>query len=147
RAVFQPIVELESARTIAYEALARGPEGSHFERPTRLFGYAYQTGRSAELDWVCRATAVSAAMAAGMPRHVTLFINAEPASLRTRCPPDLLETVQDGARDLTIVVELTERYLSRDPAGVLDAVAAARAAGVGVAIDDVGAEPASLAMM
>jgi EAL domain-containing protein (putative c-di-GMP-specific phosphodiesterase class I) len=147
RAVFQPIVELESARTIGYEALARGPEGSHFEQPTRLFEYAYRTGRSAELDWVCRASAVAAAIAAGMPRHVTLFINAEPASLRTNCPPDLLETVQDGVRDLTIVVEITERYLSRDPAGVLDAVAAARASGVGVAIDDVGADPASLAMM
>jgi EAL domain-containing protein (putative c-di-GMP-specific phosphodiesterase class I) len=36
---------------------------------------------------------------------------------------------------------------ARDPAGVLDAVAAARAGGVGVAIDDVGADPASLAMM
>jgi EAL domain-containing protein (putative c-di-GMP-specific phosphodiesterase class I) len=108
-----------------------------------LFEYAYRTGRSAELDWVCRASAVAAAIAAGVPRHVTLFINAEPASLRTNCPPDLLETVQDGVRDLTIVVEVTERYLSRDPAGVLDAVAAARASGVGVAIDDVGADPAS----
>lgn len=147
RAVFQPIVELETGRTIGYEALARGPAGSHFEQPTRLFEYAYQADRSAELDWVCRASAVSAAMAAGMPRHVTLFINAEPATLRTRCPPDLLDTVEDGSRNLDIVVELTERYLAHDPAAVLDAVAAARAAGVGVAIDDVGAEPASLAMM
>jgi EAL domain-containing protein (putative c-di-GMP-specific phosphodiesterase class I) len=147
RAVFQPIVELESGHTIGYEALARGPAGSHFEQPKTLFEYAYRTGRSAELDWVCRASAVAAAMAAGMPREVTLFINAEPASLRTPGPPDLFDTVRDGSRSLNIVVELTERYLSRDPASVLDAVAAARAAGVGVAIDDVGADPASLAMM
>lgn len=65
RAVFQPIVELESGQTTGYEALARGPEGSHFEQPTRLFEYAYQTGRSGELDWVCRASAVAAAMRLG----------------------------------------------------------------------------------
>jgi EAL domain len=86
-------------------------------------------------------------MAAAMPHEVTLFINAEPASLRTRCPADLLDTVRAGSRNLNIVVELTERYLSRDPAGVLNAVAAARADGVGVAIGDAGAYPASLAMM
>ena len=42
---------------------------------------------------------------------------------------------------------MTERYLSRDPAGVLDAIVVARAEGVGIAIDDVGADPTSLAMM
>jgi EAL domain-containing protein (putative c-di-GMP-specific phosphodiesterase class I) len=32
------------------------------------------------------------------------------------------------------VIELTERYLAHDPAAVLDAVAAARAEGLGIAI-------------
>ena len=99
--MFQPIVDLESGQTIAYEALARGPEGSHFEAPTRQFEHAYQSGRSAELDWVCRASA----MAAGMPRKVTLFINAEPASLRVDCPADLVDTVRLGTQRLNVVVE------------------------------------------
>ncbi len=77
----------------------------------------------------------------------TLFVNAEPASLSTACPPDLQEAIRTGMSQLNIVVELTERYLANDPAAVLDAVAVARAEGLGIAIDDIGVEPASLAMM
>jgi EAL domain-containing protein (putative c-di-GMP-specific phosphodiesterase class I) len=145
--VFQPVVELASTRVVGYEALARGPEGSYFEGPARLFAYAYQAGRSVELDWVCRAAALRTALEAGLPYEFTLFVNAEPASLRTDCPPDLLDTVLSAHKRLKIVAELTERHLTDDPAGVLTAVSVARAAGVGIAIDDIGAEPASLAMM
>ncbi|HEV2896177.1 MAG TPA: EAL domain-containing protein, partial [Actinomycetota bacterium] len=42
---------------------------------------------------------------------------------------------------------MTERAVARDPGGLLGAVARARAVGWGVALDDVGAEPASLAVM
>jgi hypothetical protein len=76
-----------------------------------------------------------------------LFVNVEPATLRTDCPPDLLETIAMGTRSLNVVLELTERYLIDDPAGVLEAVRVARVDGLGIAIDDVGADPASLAMM
>jgi hypothetical protein len=54
---------------------SRGPGGSAFEQPSALFEFGYRSGRSAELDWVCRASAIAAAMAAAMPREVTLFIN------------------------------------------------------------------------
>jgi len=145
--VFQPIVDLASTQVMGYEALARGPDDSHFAMPTAMFQYAYQAGRAFELDWVCRAAAFRAALTAALPSDLTLFVNAEPAALRTECPPDLLETIRAGISQLNIVVELTERYLTDDPAAVLDAVAAARAEGLGIAIDDIGAERSSLAMM
>jgi EAL domain-containing protein (putative c-di-GMP-specific phosphodiesterase class I) len=145
--LFQPVVDLTSSQIVGFEALARGPENSAFAMPTAMFDYAYEIDRAVELDWVCRAAAVRAAMSAALPHDFTLFVNAEPASLRTACPPDLLETIRTGASQLNIVVELTERYLANHPAAVLDAVAAARAQGLGIAIDDIGAEPASLAMM
>ena len=113
----------------------------------RCSEYAYQAGRAFELDWICRAAAFRAALNAALPPDFTLFVNAEPAALRAECPPDLLETIRTGVSQLNIVVELTERYLAHDPAAVLDAVAAARAEGLGIAIDDIGAEPASLALM
>jgi EAL domain-containing protein (putative c-di-GMP-specific phosphodiesterase class I)/DICT domain-containing protein len=146
-AVFQPVVDLASSQVMGFEALARGPINSPFAMPTAMFEYAYHAGRAFELDWICRAAAFRAALNASLPPDFTLFVNAEPAALRTECPPDVLETIRTGTRKLNIVVELTERYLAHDPAAVLDAVAAARAEGLGIAIDDIGAEPASLAMM
>jgi len=46
-----------------------------------------------------------------------------------------------------VVVEFTERALGADPAVLLDSVDRVRRLGWGVALDDVGAEPASLAFM
>jgi EAL domain-containing protein (putative c-di-GMP-specific phosphodiesterase class I) len=146
-AIFQPVVDLASSRVVGFEALARGPHDSPFAMPTAMFAYGYQTGRAFELDWICRAAAFRAALDAALPPDFTLFVNVEPAALRTECPSDLLETIRSGVSELNIVVELTERHLADDPAAVLDAVASARAEGLGIAIDDVGAEPASLAMM
>ncbi|MFZ5462345.1 MAG: hypothetical protein ACOZB1_02185, partial [Pseudomonadota bacterium] len=38
--VFQPLVSMETGQVYAYEALIRGPDGSEFHRPDRLFGAA-----------------------------------------------------------------------------------------------------------
>jgi EAL domain-containing protein (putative c-di-GMP-specific phosphodiesterase class I) len=50
-------------------------------------------------------------------------------------------------RERARVMEVTERAAARDPAGLLAAVARARAVGWRVALDDVGAEPGSLAVL
>ena len=44
-------------------------------------------------------------------------------------------------------MEFTERALTRDPAELLRTVARVRELGYGVAVDDVGADPASLALL
>jgi hypothetical protein len=54
---------------------------------------------------------------------------------------DLWPVVDVAERRLRVVMEVTERAVARDPAGLLGAVARARAVGWGVALDDVGAEP------
>lgn len=146
-AVFQPLVDLHSGRLAGYEALARGPAGTRWESPDALFTAAAAAGRVPELDWACRAAAYRAAMAAGLPDDMPLFVNVEPVSVGTPCPPHLAETVRAAAGRLRIVYEVTEREVARDPAGLLAAVTLARAASAGIALDDVGAEPASLAMM
>jgi diguanylate cyclase (GGDEF)-like protein/PAS domain S-box-containing protein len=48
---------------------------------------------------------------------------------------------------LTVILELTERALTTQPAQLLQTVARVRALGWGVALDDVGADPASLALL
>jgi EAL domain-containing protein (putative c-di-GMP-specific phosphodiesterase class I) len=132
---------------LGYEALARGPVGSALESPAALFGAAWRAGRVAELDWTCRAAAFTEAIRGGLGPPLTLFVNAEPVSLGVACPDDLKAAIEQAKARLRVVVEVTERALAGDPARLLATVAQARQAGWGVALDDVGAAPATLAVL
>ncbi|GAA0741939.1 EAL domain-containing protein [Dactylosporangium roseum] len=150
--VFQPIVRLDSwwrkrHEVVGYEALTRGPAGTPWESPLELFDAAAERGRRAELDWICRATAYRAAMDAGLPYGLTLFVNTEPQALDVPCPPDLAPTILDAQLRLRVVAEMTVRAIGHDPSALLTAAEAGRAAGWGIALDDVGAEPASPALL
>ena len=150
RAVFQPVINLADRHVVAYEALARGPLGSPHESPAALFAAAAAADRVTELDWACRAAAFAATRGPNGPRlpaSVPLFVNCEPASMRSPCPPDLQSGILAAEAELNVVMEVTERDIAKDPAGLLSAVGRAREQRWGVALDDVGAEPASLALM
>jgi EAL domain-containing protein (putative c-di-GMP-specific phosphodiesterase class I) len=150
RALFQPVVDLANGQVVGYEALARGPVGSPYESPIALFAAAQRLDRTSELDWLCRAAAFEAALADGgsqLAGAVPLFLNCEPSALGTPCPADLQSIVDAAQRRLHVVMEVTEREIARDPAGLLSAVAHAREGLWGVALDDVGAEPDSMALM
>src|SRR5665213_507809 len=75
RAVFQPIVDLDTEAVVGYEALSRGPAGSALESPGALFGAASAAGLSTELDWVCRGSALRAALGADIHKSRAIFIN------------------------------------------------------------------------
>ncbi|GGM59860.1 EAL domain-containing protein [Dactylosporangium sucinum] len=150
--VFQPVVRLDAwhrkrHETVGYEALTRGPAGTPWEQPLALFAAAAERGRLAELDWICRATAYRTAIDAGLPPGLTLFVNAEPAALGVPCPPDLAPAILDAQLRLRVVTEMTERSIGRDPSALLTAAEACRGSGWGVALDDVGVEPACLAVL
>lgn len=146
-AVYQPIVDLERREVVAYEALARGPEDSHLGRPERLFEVARASGRVVELDWACRAAALRGARDSGIRPPHTLFINVEPDVAGVPAPPALRELLDWARAELHMVVELTERALTARPAGVLAGVPFLRGAGVAIALDDVGVDARSLALM
>ena len=145
--LFQPLIDLESRHVLGYEALARGPMGSALESPAALFGAAWRAGRVAELDWACRAAAFTEAVRGGLVPPLTLFVNAEPVTLGVACPDDLRPAIDLAEGRLRVVVEVTERAVAGEPARLLATVAQARKAGWGVALDDVGAAPASLAVL
>ena len=140
--VFQPMVDLTTGGTRAYEALARGPRGHRLEAPDALFGAARASGLLPALDAICVAAALESAGAGGLRWPWTLFINIEPDSHSIDVLPGLA-----GAASAPIVVELTERALADDPAEVLATVALIRRLGWGVALDDVGVDPDSLALL
>ncbi len=147
RAVYQPIVELNTGRTVAFEALARGPQSTPLESPVALITAAHAEGRTAELDWACRAAAVRGALDAGMRRPMALFVNVEPSVIDSPMPDDLIELVATADRTLRIVVEITERALRADPAAILNAVSWIREQGWEIALDDVGVAQESLAFL
>ena len=144
---FQPLVDLEGGHVMGYEALIRGPRGSALERPDALFAAARDEGRVTELDCHCRIAAFRAAEAAGLGAGNTLFVNLEPAAVGRNAPSDLHGAALTGPPGARVVIEITERSLTSDPAGLMRAVADLREQGFGIAIDDVGADDRSLALM
>ncbi|WP_246063574.1 diguanylate cyclase domain-containing protein [Blastococcus colisei] len=146
RSVFQPIVELDTGRVVAYEALARGPEGL-LQRPDLLFAAARDAGRLAELDEICRAAAFQGAVDQGLLAPLTVFVNVEPEILDSAPMDDLLAIAEGAPRSLRIVLEITERALAARPAELLRTVERVRSLGWGVAVDDVGADSMSLAFL
>ena len=147
RSVFQPIVDIDTLRPVAYEALARGPQGSALEPPAVFLPAAYEAGLAAEMDWACRRAAYQGALDAGLDGQTTLFVNVEPATLGTEAPAHVAEVQARAVKQLRVVLEVTERAITSRPAEMMAAAQWARAHGWGVAIDDLGAEPGSLALL
>lgn len=133
--VFQPIVSLSDETVIGYEVLTRWPELDD-PHPTDVFARAENTGRTDELEGRCTASALRNALDAGVGRDSWLFINTEPSVSAI--------AAIDGQR---LVVELTERRLLERPGALLRKVDALRAQGYTIALDDVGAQPDSLALL
>ena len=142
---FQPIVELQSGDVVGYEALARWEAPGL--GPGTAFDAARAAGRLAELDWACRLAALRAALDADLGAGHSLFVNVEPETLGAPPPPAARAVLDEAARRLRVVVEFTERALTHRPADLLRVIDRVRGMGWGVALDDVGAAPESLALL
>jgi EAL domain-containing protein (putative c-di-GMP-specific phosphodiesterase class I) len=139
-------VDRSRNQVVGFEALARGPQGP-LRSPAQLFKAARRRGRLGELDWVCRATAFRAMLNADLPRSLSLFVNVEADSLIEACPDDLLPTIVEAESRLRVFIDIAGPTLTRYPSQVLETVRRARAAGWGVALDDLEFSPAGVAML
>lgn len=142
---YQPIVDIARGEVVAFEALARWPDLG--VSPDVAFAAARHAGRVVELDWACRMAAIDGALQQGLGREIALFVNVEPSALGTRQPAGANRTLHAATSELRVVLELTERSLAMRPAELLRLVEWARAHRWGIALDDVGALPESLALL
>lgn len=141
---FQPIVSLPEETTVGFEALARWPELPSCE-PEQVFDHAAATGALETLDRLCTDAAISMALSTQLRRGTLLCVNAEPS---TRYDGREGDPVLARAHDeLTLMFEITERSLLAHPHSLIRKVAALRADGFAIALDDVGAHPDSLALL
>ena len=145
RTLVHPVFNIETMEVIGYEALSRGPEGSEFERPDKLFAVAYDADLVMRLERVCRKRALEAA--AGMPDDRLFFINIEPEAVSD---PQLRDMVSSALATPSaidpkrIVLEITERAAIADFAAFRSTLEYVRALGFSVAVDDAGAGYGSL---
>lgn len=139
RTALQPIVELRDTAPlpVAYECLTRGPAGSNLENAQVLFEYVRLKHDEAAVDRACIANALrSVEWSSG----TSLSLNVHAATLGRDAGfvQFLLSTASAcGIDPRHLIVEIVE-YAPVWNDMVLAAVAALRAAGVRIAIDDIG---------
>ena len=139
RTVYQPVFDLRDGSVIGYEALVRGGPGSDLESPAQLFAAARTADLVAEFDAALREAAVRG-FALNGSGPFALFLNAAAEKLG-----DAAERIPSTRQ--TVVIEITEQALVANPDTLLHALTRFRTQGWGVAIDDVGADSRSLALM
>ncbi|MHB1351850.1 MAG: GGDEF domain-containing protein [Thiobacillus sp.] len=146
-ALLQPIIDLQEGWVMGYEALTRGPSNSPLHAPHALFRAAGRHGRHAALDRACAAVALDTF--AQLNLHGKLFVNLSPSSLLDTnfAPETLLTTLAaSGLCGDQLVIEITENADGLDYGPLREAVAKLRAAGIEVAMDDLGEGFSSLRM-
>ena len=137
RPVYQPIMELETGRVIAYEALSRFPGDDGAYTADRWFADAWELGLGVDLELL--AVRITSGALEEIPEHVALCINASPAAIAAeRFIPSL------GNRLDRIVVEVTEHFGIEDAGDLRMGLGPLRTEGGRTAIDDFGAGFASL---
>lgn len=153
--VYQPIVDLETGRTVSVEALTRWQHPQLGEvSPAEFVPVAEETGLVVTLGaWVLRE-------ACGMLAHWrridpenapdTVSINTSRAELGLgeRFLSQVRTALEEsGLPPACLQVEVTEREVMRDPATSLRLVRALRGLGVSLAMDDFGTGTSSLACL
>ena len=146
---FQPIVSVETPGAVyGYESLLRGVTGEGLMAPLPLFEVAGGLKMRGQLDSRARQTAISEAARAGL--NSRLFLNCLPSALDD--PQEALRAItqtvdEAGLRREQIVLEIVESECVEDANALRAGLELFRRAGVGVALDDLGAGYASLHLL
>jgi EAL domain-containing protein (putative c-di-GMP-specific phosphodiesterase class I) len=138
--VFQPIVELRQRSVLGYEALSRGPAGSVYQMPLRLFEMAAEADLVFELDRKCRRRALVSA--SNLPHAAKLFVNVFPSAMYDPEFQGQALVALAEAHGLTpdrVVLEITEKSAIENYGVFVEALVELTRHGFAIAVDDVGA--------
>jgi EAL domain-containing protein (putative c-di-GMP-specific phosphodiesterase class I) len=133
--VAQPIVKLVDGRIVSHELLVRGPRGP-LRCPDDLFRFCQEQDILQAMDLRCLKRCVETARAAGLSRY---HVNIMPATLLQTPTPQLVRVLRgaDGTNG-HCCLEISEQQLLSDPSVLVGSVRELQAAGLQIAIDDVG---------
>lgn len=148
RLVYQPIIDAQSGDTTGFEAFARwSPDGEQWLAPGQFMPLAEATGRTGELTRMVMARALAECRAWESGR--TVSINLAPRDvIRAGTAEALAELAQEaGAPPSSIILEVTESSLLRDPRRAEAQLRAFREYGFRIALDDFGAGWSSLSQV
>ncbi len=138
-AVFQPILGIREGELLGYEGLIRGPQGSPFRAPDRLFEAARARHLGIQVEH--RACRVVVRRFAALDLPGRLFLNISPMALLHAADGalDLAALLAESGLDpARLVIEITEQDQGELWADLPPAVTRLRARGVQFAIDDLG---------
>jgi diguanylate cyclase (GGDEF)-like protein len=133
--VKQPIFRLEDQSPVGYEFLSRYSNGS-FELPENFFRLCTERNVLTLVDHACLRAGVAAAM--DLPPYARFHLNIFPTTLIAVPPEHLLDLFPKPLPRDTFCLEISEQQIVGDPSYLVGVVRALRAAGILIAIDDVG---------
>ncbi|HEX8154460.1 MAG TPA: bifunctional diguanylate cyclase/phosphodiesterase, partial [Thermoanaerobaculia bacterium] len=133
--VKQPIFDLRDDSPIGYEFLSRYSDGA-VELPENFFRVCSEKNILTLVDHACLRAGVNAAMQ--LPPYARFHLNIFPTTLLAVPVEHLLDLFPKPLPRETFCLELSEQQIIGDPSYLLPAVQALRAAGMLIAIDDVG---------
>jgi len=138
RTFLQPVVTLPEGRLVGFEALARGPVGSPFERADQMFDAAARSGLTRALEMVCATQAIR--YLEYLPEPLWLSINASAATAA-----GLYDVVRASDVDCwRLIIELTEHLPLGRIENLRDVLDGLRSLGARIALDDSGCGYADL---
>jgi EAL domain-containing protein (putative c-di-GMP-specific phosphodiesterase class I) len=139
--VFQPIFEVGDREPSLFglECLIRGPAGTNGERPAVLFEYVRRKHAEAVTDRACVAAALREAGNLPVLPRLSLNVHASTLARDPGFPAALLDHAQAASIPVELlVVEIVEHSPPLDVPGFRRCLDELRAAGVSIALDDVG---------
>jgi len=137
---FQPMLDVRDGKTLyAFEALARGPAGTSMARPDVLFEYARRRGEESRLDLVVIREVFASARTLMCEPCISINIHGSTlGNVENFAEKFVTSAEAHGIDPKRLMLEIVEHRAPWTLETFRDALEQLRAAGVRIAVDDLG---------